>query len=96
MVRTWIIRTRLTASKHHRFLTGTLDDHPASGPVAGQPVRLYYRTPGSRTWHYLATTRTRADGTFTFTLSTHKRWYRATYPGHRYYLPATSRSIYNP
>lgn len=95
-VRTWINSTRLTTSRQHRFLSGTLNDHPASGPVADQAIRLYYRTPGSSTWHYLATTRTRANGTFTFTLGTHRRWYRASYPGHGYYLPAISPAIYNP
>lgn len=94
-VRTWITRTRLTTSHQHRILSGALDDHPASGPVAGQAIRLYYRTPGSSTWHYLATRRTAANGTFAFTLSTHRRWYRASYLGHGYYLPVTGLAIYN-
>lgn len=95
-VRTWTTHTHITTASGHRIFTGTLDDKPASGPVASQVIKLYYRTPGSSTWHYLTTTHTRANGTFGFTLATHHRWYRATYPGHNYYLPATSPATYNP
>jgi hypothetical protein len=93
-VRTWINGAAITTGRRHHHFTGTLDDQPAAGPLAGQQIRLYYRLPGTRRWHYLTTTSTNTAGRFSFPLTTAGRWYRAAYPGHGYYLPATSTALF--
>ena len=45
---------------------------------------------GTSHWHYAATATTGSNGGFAIRLPATGRWYKATYPGHSYYLPATS------
>jgi hypothetical protein len=82
-IQTWLNDVRLTASGSAHFLVGTLDDEPASGPLAGQAVKLYYRYSGGATWHYSKTATTSQAGAFALKLPATHRWVRGGLPRHR-------------
>jgi hypothetical protein len=93
-IQTWLNNVRLTTSGTAHFLAGTLDDEAASGPLAGQAVKLYYRYSGSATWRYSKTATTSQAGAFALKLPATHRWYEAVFPATGNYLGVQSVSVY--
>jgi hypothetical protein len=73
---------RLHTAGRSARLTATLDDAHQAGPLGGQPVYLYYQTPGHQSWHRVASARTNPVGKVSFLLTGRPvGHYRARYPG---------------
>lgn len=94
-IETWLTGVGLTTAGTAHLLAGTLDDEPTSGPLASQPVKLYYRYKGTATWHYSKTATTGANGSFTLKLPAGHRWWEAVFPATGNYLGVTSAGFYH-
>lgn len=85
-----------------RTLAGALILHPGPALETNLPravprktVKIYYRTKGSSTWHYVTAVTTGSNGAFTYSL-THRPhgYYRVVFTGSGYYNATTSSSVY--
>lgn len=99
-VPTWLNNVAVKRTGHHALLTGVLDDHHRTGPIASQRVFLYRQASRHSGWQRVAAVKTGATGKFSFTLTGRPSGrYRVTYLGARFagslgtYLTSTSRAI---
>jgi len=79
-VPTWLNNTKLRWSGRRARLTGTLDDAPGAGPLAGRTITIYREV--GRIWRRVGSVKTGPAGGFSFSLVGRPRsYYQARYAG---------------